>query len=272
MTERLAALRAWVPAPFVQGSILFQVGGWPLALSGLVGAPWLVEALLLNHALLFAASLRPQDTLLGPNLVRLPPAAAVRREIALTFDDGPDPDTTPAVLDLLDRYRARASFFCVADRARRHPELTREIVARGHRVENHSDRHGNGFAFQGPLTVRDEICRAQQTLGELTGCVPRFFRAPFGIRNPWIAPVLRQLDLRLVSWTRRGYDGVLANPEWVLALLQRGLEAGDIVLLHDGYGPRDGHGRPVVLEVLPRLFDTLAARGLSAAPLDPDHA
>jgi peptidoglycan/xylan/chitin deacetylase (PgdA/CDA1 family) len=250
---------------------LFQLGGWPLALSGLSEAPWLVEALLLNHALLFAASLRPQDTLLGPNLVRLPFVRAERGDVALTFDDGPDPAVTPFVLDLLERHGVRATFFCVAERARRHPGLTREIVARGHRVENHSDRHGNGFAFQGPCTVRTELRRAQQTLGELTGRLPRFFRAPFGIRNPWIDPVLRQLDLQLVSWTRRGYDGVLANPARVLAWLLRGLGAGDIVLLHDGYGPRDRHGRPVVLEVLPRLFEAMQARGLRAALLDPDE-
>jgi len=268
MIGPLSALRDWCPSPFVRGSILFQLGGWPLVLSGPGLPPLLIEALVLNHALLFAASLRPQDTLLGPNMVRLTAERAASGDIALTFDDGPDPDTTPAVLDLLDNHGVSASFFCVAERARRHPNLTREIAARGHRVENHSDRHRNGFALQGPRAIRDEIRRAQDTLADLSGRAPRFFRAPFGIRNPWIAPVLRQLDLRLVSWTRRGYDGVLGDPERVLALLLRGFGAGDIVLLHDGYGPRDTRGRPVVLSVLPQLLEEIAVRRLRVAPLE----
>lgn len=265
-------LRDWSPAPFVRGSLLFQVLGWPVVLSEPASSALLVDGLVLNHVLLLGASFRPQDTWLGPNLARLPVARAAAGQIALTFDDGPDPAATPAVLDLLDRYGMRASFFCVAERARRHPGLTREIVARGHRVENHSDRHRNSFACQGPCAVRDELRRAQDTLAELTGRAPRFFRAPFGIRNPWIAPVLRQLDLRLVSWSRRGYDGVLADPERILTHLRRGLAAGDIVLLHDGYGPRDSSGRPVILGVLPRLLDEIQARGLQVASLDSHEA
>jgi peptidoglycan/xylan/chitin deacetylase (PgdA/CDA1 family) len=269
VTHRFTGWRDWSPSRFVQGSIAFQLGGWPLALSGIIASPLLIEALILNHGVLFAASLRPQDTLLGPNLVRLPACCAAHGEIALTFDDGPDPAVTPAVLDLLDVHGVSASFFCVGERARRHAALTREIAARGHRVENHSDRHHNLFAFQGPVTVRDEIRRAQETLAELTGRAPVFFRAPFGIRNPWLAPALRQLGLRLVSWTRRGYDGVLKEPDHVLSLLLSGLAAGDIVLMHDGYCPRDRQGRPVILGVLPRMLDAIATRQLRVSLLDP---
>lgn len=259
--------RRWFPSPFLRGSVLFQLAGWPLVLTGAVGSPWLFDALLFNHLLAFAASLRPQDTWLGPNLVRLPPSSAQRGEIALTFDDGPDPEVTPAVLDLLDRRQIRASFFCIAERARRHPELVREISARGHFVENHSDRHGNLFAMQGPRRMYEELRRAQQTLGELTGRAPVFFRAPFGIRNPWVIPVLDRLQLRLVSWTRRGYDAVVGDPDRVAGLLLRKLRGGDILLLHDGSCARDRQGKAVVMEVLPRLLDAIARTELRPVPL-----
>ena len=142
-----------------------------------------------------------------------PRRRSARREIALTIDDGPDPAVTPAVLDLLDLHGARATFFCIAERARAHPALCREIVRRGHSVQNHSDRHSHAFSLLGPGAIAREIAAAQATLADVTGVVPRFFRAPAGLRNPFLAPVLQRLDLQLVSWTRRGYDTVRREPE-----------------------------------------------------------
>ena len=257
----------WLPSPFLRGSVLFQLAGWPLALSGAMPSSCLLEALLLNHLLVFAAGLRPQDTWLGPNLVRLPQFSRVRGEVALTFDDGPDPEVTPWVLDMLDRHHAKATFFCIAERARRYRGLVHEIAARGHRVENHSDRHGTLFALQGPRALYEDLSRAQDTLSELTGRTPSFFRAPFGIRNPWVIPVLGRLNLRLVSWTRRGYDAVLGNSEIVTRLLLRNLCGGDILLLHDGSCARDRQGQPVVKEVLPRLLDEVSRLHLHPAHL-----
>src|SRR5687768_10534512 len=99
--------------------------------------PWAVAALAMNHALLTGLGLWPRSTALGANLLSLPDDAVARREVALTIDDGPEPEVTTAVLDLLDAAGARATFFCIAERARRHPELVREIVRRGHSVQNH---------------------------------------------------------------------------------------------------------------------------------------
>jgi peptidoglycan/xylan/chitin deacetylase (PgdA/CDA1 family) len=229
---------------------------WPVAL-GLVAA---------NQLALTAAGLLPRCSLLGPNLVRLPDAAEGR--VALTFDDGPDPAVTPHVLDLLDRHRARASFFCIGRLVLAHPRLAREIHERGHRVENHSFRHSNAFAFQGPSRLRAELERAQEAIGGCLGRAPVLFRAPAGIRNPWLDPVLARLGLRLVSWTRRGFDTVTRAPERVTRRLARGLASGDILLLHDGSCARDASGRPVVLEVLPALVGELERRGLRAVRLD----
>ncbi len=241
---------------------------WPAAWA------WCLGAVIANHALLFAAALMPRSRLLGPNLARLPRVAAERGEVGLSFDDGPDPDITPRVLDLLDAHGARASFFCIGERAAAHPALVREIVARGHRVENHSARHPIGFGFYGPLRMAREIARAQALLAAAAGIAPRYFRAPMGIRNPMLAPVLVRLGLHYASWTRRGYDAVAGDPARILARLTRGLRAGDIVLLHDGPSPYAAlrpHGAPAVLEVLPRLLEHLAAQGWRGVPLPEPH-
>nr|WP_236589220.1 polysaccharide deacetylase family protein [Ramlibacter aurantiacus] len=248
------------------------------AVAGLLAAPaswpWTLAALGLNHALLTATGLWPRSTALGENLVRLPPAAAARGEIGLTIDDGPDPAVTPVVLDLLDRLDVRATFFCIAGRARAHPQLVREIVRRGHSVQNHSRIHRHDFSLLGPRGFAREIEGAQAILGDITGQPPTLFRAPAGLRNPFLAPVLHRLGLTLVSWTRRGYDTRETDPRKVQARLLRGLAAGDILLLHDGNAARTPGGRPVLLDVLPALAARAHDRGLRLvtlpAALDPE--
>lgn len=229
--------------------------------------PWALGALVVNHVGIAAIGLWPRSNWLGINLTRLPAAASARREIALTIDDGPDPEVTPAVLDLLDAGQARATFFCIAQRAERHPELVRQIVARGHSVQNHTARHSHVFSLLGPRGFAREIGLAQDTLHRITGARPSFFRAPAGLRNPFLAPVLHRLGLTLASWTRRGYDTREADPTRVLARLSDGLRAGDILLLHDGNAARTASGRPVILEVLPRLLARLQAERLNAVTL-----
>jgi len=174
---------------------------------------------------------------------------------------------TPALLDLLDRHRARATFFCIAERARAEPALCREIVARGHSVENHSDRHLHRFSLLGPRAMSHEIAAAQASLADITGTAPRFFRAPAGLRNPLLAPLLQRLDLQLVSWTRRGFDTRGHDPAPVLARLVRGLGAGDILLLHDGHAARDASGRSLASIVLPALLERVEAGGLAPVTL-----
>jgi peptidoglycan/xylan/chitin deacetylase (PgdA/CDA1 family) len=229
--------------------------------------PAVAGAVLTNHALLTAAGLWPRSRLLGPNLLRLPPSAVARREVALTIDDGPDPEVTPGVLDVLDRQGAKASFFCIGERARAYPELCREIVRRGHSVENHTQCHSHRFALLGLRGFEREIAAAQATLAQITGQAPRFFRAPAGLRNPLLDPVLARLGLRLASWTRRGFDTVTRDPVKVARRLLRRLDAGDLLLLHDGHAARTQSGSAVVLEVLPRVLEALQVHGLRSVTL-----
>ncbi|QSR84665.1 polysaccharide deacetylase family protein [Methylacidimicrobium sp. B4] len=229
--------------------------------------PWLLTLFLADQLVLTLAGLWPRSSLLGPNLVCLPPSAAGRGLVALTFDDGPDPQITPAILDLLDAYGAKASFFCIGNRAERHADLVKEIARRGHSVENHSLRHSNLFACSGPGSFRREIERAQAVLSAASGTPPRFFRAPMGFRNPFLDPVLARLPLRYVSWTRRGFDTACREPEIVLRRLTRNLAEGDILLLHDGSSARTSEGAPVSVQVLSALLPLLRTRGLRAVSL-----
>lgn len=229
--------------------------------------PWALGAVAANQAAITAGGLLPRSRLLGPNWTRLPDASAARGEVALTFDDGPDPEVTPRVLEILGRRGARASFFCIGERASRHPRLVRGLVEAGHAVENHTLRHRHDFAFLGPRRYRAEIGAAQARLAELAGRAPRFFRAPAGLRNPLLQPALSRLDLQLVSWTRRGFDTRNRDPQAVLGRLLRGLAAGDILLLHDGHAARTARGAPVVLEALPPLLDALEAARLRPVTL-----
>jgi len=215
-----------------------------------------------DHLLLTGIGLWPRSTLLGPNWTRLPDEAAARGAIAITIDDGPDPDNTPRVLDLLERHIVKATFFCVGERVLRYPELAREIVRRGHAIENHSQRHRHHFSVMGPGGLAKEIGQAQDSITGVIGVAPRFFRAPAGLRNPLLEPVLTRFGLRLASWTRRGFDTASHDAKMVLGRLTRNLGPGDILLLHDGHAGRTRAGEPIVLEVLPKLLTAVAAANL----------
>jgi peptidoglycan-N-acetylglucosamine deacetylase len=251
----------WRPNAFLRGSAALHAAVLAGAAAQPELWPWALGAIAANQAAITAGGLLPRSRLLGPNWTRLPPQAATG-QVAITLDDRPDPELTPRVLELLARHGARATFFCIADRAARHPQLVREIVAAGHAVENHTWRHGHDFALLGPRRYVEEIGAAQDALAALAGLRPRFFRAPAGLRNPFLEPALARLELQLVSWTRRGYDTVRSDARGVLARLTRGLGAGDILLLHDGHAARTAAGTPVVLEVLPALLERLSGAGL----------
>lgn len=238
--------------------LLFLRPSWALGLLALLVA---------NHVVLIVCGLLPRNAWLGENWSRLPAAAVQRREIALTFDDGPDPAVTPQVLDLLERHGARATFFCVGDTARAHPQLCAEIVRRGHAVENHSQSHRHHFSFFGPRALSRELEAAQATIAGLTGERPRFFRAPVGLRNPFLDAVLRRVGLTLVSWSRRAYDTRVGDADVVARRLGGALEPGDILLLHDAHSAPTPAGGPVVLEVLPRLLEQVRTLGLRPVTL-----
>jgi peptidoglycan/xylan/chitin deacetylase (PgdA/CDA1 family) len=252
---------------YAKASLACHVGAGVAAIAAPSAWPWALAAVAANHVALTAGGLWPRSRWLGSNWTRLPDGAIARGEIALTIDDGPDREVTPALLDVLDAHGASATFFCIAERARAEPALCREIVRRGHSVQNHSDRHSHGFSLLGPAATMREIAAAQAALADITGSVPRFFRAPAGLRNPFLAPVLQRLDLQLVSWTRRAFDTVRKDPAAMLERLAHGLAAGDILLVHDGNAVRGARGEAIVVGVCADLLGRVRDAGLMTVTL-----
>lgn len=196
----------------------------------------------------------PRCALFGPLVTRLPVEAAEAREVCLTIDDGPDPATTPVLLDLLDKHEARAVFFLIGDRARQHPELVAEIARRGHEIGNHSQTHPAGlFWLLRPWQLWREVAGCQETLRGLLGRAPVWFRPPVGHHNLFLAPILRALGLRMMIWNCRGFDGVEREISTILHHIERGLRPGAIILLHEG--------RSVSHVVLSATLEMVARKG-----------
>jgi peptidoglycan-N-acetylglucosamine deacetylase len=265
MTPLSGQPRRWRPTPLIGGAVAIHAGAVAALAVSPATWPWAAGGVIASHLALTAAGLWPRSALLGPNWTRLP--ASSQRRIAITIDDGPDPDVTPRVLDLLDAHGARATFFCIGERARQYPQIVADIVARGHAVENHSQRHRHDFSLSGPGALAREIEAAQATLGEIAGTRPLFFRAPAGLRNPFLEPVLCRSGLQLAAWTRRGFDTRTADAAIVATRLLKHFAAGDILLLHDGHAARDASGAPVVLGALDRVLRRAAADGLACVTL-----
>lgn len=259
--------QSWKPTLTIQLSMAIHVAAGVCLLAAPGYWLWALAVVAVNQLIITTAGLLPRTTLLGPNLNRLPAAAMARREIALTIDDGPDPEVTPRVLDLLDAAGVKASFFCIGRYAAKHPTLCREIVARGHSVENHGDSHSWGFATFGFGRMKADIAAAQEKLSQITGRPPQFFRPTAGLRNPLLDPILSRLSLKLASWTRRPYDTFEGNPQRVYERLIDQLAPGDILLLHDGHAALTPDGEPVILAVLPRLLQTIAEHRLKPVTL-----
>jgi peptidoglycan/xylan/chitin deacetylase (PgdA/CDA1 family) len=257
--------RHWRPRPIIRLSFVVHAAALVLVLAMPQAWGWALGAVLANHAALTLASLFPRCQLLGRSMRRLPPGEDAGR-VALTFDDGPDPELTPRILALLKQHGAHATFFCIGQRAAQHPQLMREIRAHGHSVGNHTMRHRGWFALMGVTGQRNELTSAHAVLAA-TGPVSDLVRAPLGLRSPLSDLAFHQLGVRHVSWSRRGFDTRRRDADLVLARITKGLREGDIVLLHDGNAARDAAGRSVSLVVLEQLLPWLAARGLRSVSL-----
>ena len=187
---------------------------------------------------------------------------------ALTLDDGPDPEVTPRVLDVLDQHRTRATFFASPQRAQAHPALLREIVARGHDVQNHSHWHRHRLRTAGPRALAREVEHAQQVLADLCGVRATLLSArPRGCAIRSSTRCCTDQACNLVSWTRRGFDTVSRDAERVLGRLTRGMAcAATSCCCTTATAQRSRRGQPVVLEVLPRLLSPRGRARPARAP------
>jgi len=187
--------------------------------------------------------------------------------VALTFDDGPSPVTTPRVLEHLARADARATFFVLGEKAERHPDVLRAIVDAGHSVGIHGYAHDRLYAFLSPKAVADDIRRACDVVEHGAGVRVRWFRPPVGQVSPRTSEGAKRAGVEIVGWSVRGLDGLRrADPKRVLRRVERGLVPGAIVLLHDA-AERDDY-TPASVEALPRILEVARLKGLRIVPLE----
>jgi len=206
--------------------------------------------------------LRPKSRLFGRALHHGPP----RSRIALTFDDGPHPGDTPAILDALEKAGVRATFFFVGEKARAHPELVRRAVRSGHEVGNHSDTHPWWFSLAGPGRICREVREASRTLEELAGGPLRFFRPPMGHKHVFLERAIAGTGLEMVIWSARSFDTLPRSQEGIRQRVAASAAPGGIVLLHEGV--RRGPEAPSrTVAALPSIIRDLRGKGLEPVTL-----
>jgi peptidoglycan-N-acetylglucosamine deacetylase len=186
------------------------------------------------------------------------------RRLALTFDDGPDPETTPRVLDILAGHGVTATFFLVGERAARHRDLARRIAETGHDLGNHSWSH-RSLWFAGPRRTVEEVKRGHEAIAQAAGTPPRFFRPPWGLTNLALFPVLRRLDTPCVFWTVQTEGHRATSAALQVERARRRASPGAILDLHDADGVAGAGER--LAAALPGMIDTLRSDGYALAPL-----
>ncbi|MFH1018685.1 MAG: polysaccharide deacetylase family protein [Pseudomonadota bacterium] len=214
-------------------------------------------------ALYFLDMTVPGVNVFSKAVVRLPKGGNC---VALTFDDGPVEPFTRQILDVLDRFNAKATFFCLGENVERSPDLAREIVLRGHALGNHSFSHRLLPSLKG-ADVSREIESTAQLMERLTGARPKLFRCPKGYKSRSVARRVARAGHTLIGFSYPIYD--VENPDAsILAerVLVR-LRAGDIVLMHDGFSTRKPGSRDQLVKALPMILEGIRARGITPVAL-----
>jgi peptidoglycan/xylan/chitin deacetylase (PgdA/CDA1 family) len=211
----------------------------------------------------------PSSELFGPTVRH----TASSRKIALTFDDGPNPGATPLLLELLDRYSVRATFFLIGKFARACPDLVKEISARGHLLGNHSDTHANLFLLS-RAGIRGELARCQDAIAAAVHAEPpRWMRPPYGYRNPLLREEVRRAGMRgVVMWSKICRDWKPQPPQRLIARLARVARPdqvrGDIVVMHDGDYRGLGGDRSHVVAALEHWLPRWREAGMEFVTID----
>ncbi len=195
--------------------------------------------------------------LFGRALARLPTRG---RQVALTFDDGPNPEATARVLRALHDAGVRATFFLLGRHVDRWPDLARCVSAGGHQLGNHGYHHRK-LHLRGPAYVRSDLALGAQAIERATGVRPRLFRAPHGFRSPWVSPIARSMGQRTIGWSLGVWDSERPGAEVIARRVLVGARPGSIVLLHDGDGYDALGDRTQTADALPRIIEGLRARG-----------
>lgn len=182
------------------------------------------------------------------------------RTVALTFDDGPNPDATPAILDALAARGIKATFFVLGRHAERWPDLVRRAASEGHTIGNHGYYHRK-LHFKSPQYVRDDLTRGTRAIEQAGGVHPALFRAPHGFRSPWVSAIARSLGQRTVGWSLGVWDSDRPGVDAIVQRTVDGARPGSILLLHDGDGYAAAGDRMQTARAVPGIVDRLLEHG-----------
>jgi peptidoglycan-N-acetylglucosamine deacetylase len=188
--------------------------------------------------------------------------------VALTFDDGPNPDATPAILDALGAEGVAATFFILGRHADRWPALVERAAREGHAIGNHGYHHRK-LLWRSPRYVREDISLGTAAIARAGAPRPTIFRAPHGQRNPWVTPIAHSEGQRTIGWSLGVWDTALPGADVIANRVVRGTRRGSIVLLHDGDGYDPAGDRMQTAQALPTIIRRLRDRGFSFAALQP---
>jgi peptidoglycan/xylan/chitin deacetylase (PgdA/CDA1 family) len=217
-------------------------------------------SLLMGGAVVAAAAhgaFHRNSVVFGPTLGRLPTR---EKQVALTFDDGPNPEATPRILDTLSAEGVPATFFVLGRHVERYPAIARSIAAGGHTLGNHGFHHRK-LHSRGPRYVRRDLRMGMEAIAAATGQRPAFFRAPHGFRSPWVTAIASSLGQRTVGWTLGVWDTDRPGADEIARRVVHGSGAGTIVLLHDGDAYDPIGDRTQTAAALPRIIHQLRERG-----------
>jgi peptidoglycan-N-acetylglucosamine deacetylase len=153
--------------------------------------------------------------------------------VALTFDDGPDEKFTRIILDILDKQQVTATFFIIGSKAEKQQELLRQVVAKGHVIGNHSYSHAFFFDLFGRKKMEQDLLKAENVIMNVTGRKPVFFRPPYGVTNPVLAKVTKNMNYKVIGWSVRSLDTIKKDENEILRRIKKGLHPGAVILMHD---------------------------------------
>jgi len=183
------------------------------------------------------------------------------RDIALTFDDGPTAEYTPQVLQILEHYGVKGTFFLVGYNVERHPEIAKQIVEQGNQIGNHSWSHSNFLPYLLPYQIADDYRKSEKAIYDATGVTPRFYRAPHGKVTPWMRWVLHKEGLMMIGWTFSPGDWRNPGTEEIINRVVNSARPGSIILLHDGLDHNQNPDRSQLIQALPAIIERLQGQG-----------
>jgi peptidoglycan/xylan/chitin deacetylase (PgdA/CDA1 family) len=215
------------------------------------------------------AALSPGSQLFGPTLI----AGSDPNEVALTYDDGPNDVATDALLDLLARHNARATFFMIGSFVRQRPEIVRRVHAAGHLIGNHTQTHP-WLSFQSSRVIREELRSCNSALEDTIGAPIYYLRPPHGARRPAVFHIAQELGLKIVQWNAMGYDWQPITPNRIVENIDRGMQraqrhhTGANILLHDGHQQGIGADRSATVQATAELLQRFAQQGTRTVTVD----